>query len=114
MSDNRPMRRPRLLDLFCGAGGASTGYPRAGFEVVGVDIEPQPNYPFEFMQADALELIGRNDGFYLALDWEAIPAPPPCQDRTNLKHLNRHIDHEDLVAPTRDLLKATGLPYVIE
>jgi DNA (cytosine-5)-methyltransferase 1 len=98
---------PRLLDLFCGAGGAAMGYSRAGFEVVGVDNRPQPNYPFAFMQADALAILeaGR-------LDYDAIHASPPCQaysvatrDKTG---------HADLVARTRELLQATGLPYVIE
>lgn len=103
----------RLLDLFCGAGGAGMGYARAGFEVVGVDIRPQPHYPFDFRQADALE--------YLAQHWDeydAIHSSPPCQGYLAIRKLVeiRHGKREypDLVAPTRQALAATGLRYVIE
>lgn len=94
---------PRLLDLFCGAGGAAVGYHRAGFDVVGVDSRPQPHYPFEFHQADALEYP--LDGF------DAIHASPPCQGYSNLR---RKIEHPRLIAPVRERLLAAGLPYVIE
>ena len=102
------MSKPRLLDLFCCAGGAGVGYARAGFEVVGVDINPQPNYPFEFHQADALE--------YLAEHWQefdVIHASPPCQafSRTKTLHSNTH---PDLIEPTRAAMIATGLPWVLE
>ena len=101
--------KPRLLDLFCGAGGAGMGYHRAGFEVVGVDINPQPRYPFEFHQADALEFP--LDGF------DVIHASPPCQAFTALSNRWRGAGgvadaHEDLIAPTRDRLQ--GRRYVIE
>src|SRR5205807_2974900 len=74
--------RPRLLDLFCGAGGAAVGYHRAGFDVVGVDIRPQPNYPFEFIEADAFPALRYYvDGRSIeeGRPWDAIHASPPCQ-----------------------------------
>ena len=96
--------RPRLLDLFCGAGGAAMGYHRAGFDVVGVDIAPQPHYPFEFHQADAMTFP--LDGF------DAIHASPPCQAYSTLT--SDRSKHPDLYGPTRSMLIAEGLPYVIE
>jgi DNA (cytosine-5)-methyltransferase 1 len=109
--------KPRLLDLFSGAGGCSVGYARAGFEVVGVDISPQPNFPFSFIQADALEALR-----YPSFSWgnfDAIHASPPCQAHVKgmaavNRALGRDYDHADLVETTRDLLEQTGLPYVIE
>lgn len=104
-----------LLDLYCGAGGAAMGYSRAGFEVVGVDIEPMPNYPFDFIQADAIEFMralvrDRGSAF------DAIHASPPCQlySVTTAQYRNQGRQYPDLVAPTRELLRETGLPYVIE
>jgi DNA (cytosine-5)-methyltransferase 1 len=106
------MSGPRLLDLFCCAGGAATGYHRVGFDVVGVDIAPQPNYPFEFHQGDALEFVAR-----FGDDFDVIHASPPCQSYLNLGAVNRSLgrdyDHPDLISATRDLLPA-GIPWVIE
>ncbi len=104
-------RKPRLLDLFCGAGGAAMGYHRAGFEVVGVDIAPQPNYPFEFVQMDALDCVAAMSGL---VGLEAIHASPPCQAYSTLATLAPDNDYPDLYEPTRDLLEQTGLPWVIE
>jgi DNA (cytosine-5)-methyltransferase 1 len=104
------------LDLFCGAGGAAVGYHRAGFEVVGVDIMPQPHYPFVFIQGDALEFLegGSEDG-WSALDFDAIHASPPCQHYANVTAWRGNPDdHPDLIAPTRRLLEQTGLPWVME
>lgn len=103
------MSRPRLLDLFCGAGGAATGYHRAGFDVVGVDIAPQPRYPFEFHQADALEFLAEHGGEY-----DAIHASPPCQDHSSLVSLTGAHGTGWLLPATRDALGSTGRPWVIE
>jgi DNA (cytosine-5)-methyltransferase 1 len=87
------------------------GYHRAGFDVVGVDIDPQPNYPFEFHQADALEFL-RDRGH----EFDAIHASPPCQGYTTMsnKHREAQAKWPRLIVPTRAALVATGLPYVIE
>jgi DNA (cytosine-5)-methyltransferase 1 len=100
--------RPRLLDLFCGAGGAARGYHDAGFDVVGVDIRPQPNYPFPFYRLDAM--LCPLDGF------DAIHASPPCQHWTAYRRRGGGVGdgYPDLIAETRQRLQATGLPYVIE
>lgn len=99
--------RPRLLDLFCGAGGAAMGYHRAGFDVVGVDISPQPHYPFEFHQADAMTFP--LDGF------DAIHASPPCQRYSGMtKRWARSDDHPDLIEPVREHLELIGAPFVLE
>jgi DNA (cytosine-5)-methyltransferase 1 len=99
----------RLLDLFCGAGGAAMGYSRAGFtEIVGIDVKPQPRYPFRFIQADALTCP-------VDVRWfDAIHASPPCQKYSWSAKRWREIERVDLVAPTRAQLQASGLPYVIE
>lgn len=101
----------KFLDLFCGAGGSSMGYRRAGFAVVGVDIAPQPHYPFEFHQGDAL--------LFLLEHWDefdAFGASPPCQKFTKAAMQWRKNGHEyaDLVSATRDALVSTEKPYVIE
>jgi DNA (cytosine-5)-methyltransferase 1 len=101
--------RPRLLDLFCGAGGATRGYQLAGFHVTGVDIAAMPHYcGDEFRQADAL-------GFSLD-GYDAIHASPPCQHWTHAKHMGNRgrSDHPQLIAPIRERLRAWGGPYVIE
>lgn len=106
------MTRPLLLDLFCGAGGAAMGYHRAGFDVVGVDIVDQPHYPFQFTRCDALAYFKVAAALY---NVSAIHASPPCQAYSAMRtNWNARKDHPDLLPPTRDLLKATGLPYVIE
>lgn len=102
--------KPRLLDTFCGAGGCTKGYQRAGFYVVGVDIEPQPHYcGDEFYQADALEFIREHGGEY-----DVIHASPPCQRYSEATPIEYREDHPDLIAPVREALQATGKPYVIE
>lgn len=86
------------------------GYHMAGFEVVGVDIEPQPSYPFKFIQMNVLDLNPE----HIRKHFQAVAASPPCQVNTSLRRLHPEIEYDDLIPPTRELLKATGLPYVIE
>lgn len=100
--------KPRLLDLFCGAGGASMGYHRAGFDVTGVDLHPQPRYPFAFVQADALAYVAAHGHEY-----DAIAASPPCQAYSQTKTIWGR-EYPRLIAPTRAALRAIGRPYVIE
>ena len=102
------MSRPKLLDLFCCAGGAGMGYNRAGFDVVGVDIDPQPNYPFKFVQGDALAYLAEHGH-----EFDAIHASPPCQGYTALKAVHGN-EWPLLIDPVRDLLDNLGKPYVIE
>lgn len=100
------MNKPRLLDLFCGAGGAARGYQQAGFHVTGVDVKTQPRYAGDvFIEADAMTYP--LDGF------DAIHASPPCQAHSTLNALWKR-DHPDLVAETRARLQAAGVPWVIE
>jgi len=100
----------RLLDLFCGAGGAAVGYSRAGFtEIVGVDHKPQPRYPFEFVQADALEYLADH-----GREFDAIHASPPCQAYSVANNIHSRTDHPDLVDETRAALERIGKPWVIE
>ena len=104
------MGKPRLLDLFSGAGGAARGYQLAGFYVVGVDNKPQKHYiGEEFILADALEYV-REHG----QEYDAIHASPPCQAYSALRHLRPENDYPDLIAPTRELLQASRVPYIIE
>lgn len=99
------VKKLKALDLFCGAGGASMGLNHAGFEVTGVDISPQPNYPFEFIQADALEISLKGFDF--------IWASPPCQAYSPLNAYNKK-EYPDLISHTRRRLIRANIPFVIE
>jgi DNA (cytosine-5)-methyltransferase 1 len=105
------VKRPLLLDLFCCAGGAAMGYHRAGFDLVGVDIKPQPRYPFKFIQADVFEFISDWDYF---TDFGAIHASPPCQDHSATKDLGARHGTGWMLLAARDRLAASGLPWVVE
>ena len=104
---------PRVLDLFCGAGGASVGYAKAGYEVVGMDIKHGKRYPFEYIRRDVMTLRPEDlEGFDL------IHASPPCQTYSVTKHLRvaqgKTTSKQDLIAQVRSLLVVTEIPYVIE
>ncbi len=101
----------RLLDLYCGAGGAAMGYHQAGFDIVGVDTKPQPNYPFEFVQADAIEYLMK-----YGCNFSVIHASPPCQRYSvaSKNHNGKPKSHPDLVKVTRSALNATSALWIIE
>ena len=104
------MTKPRLLDLFCGAGGAGMGYYRAGFDVVGVDIKAQPRYPFEFICGDALAFV-----FLHGHEYDVIHASPPCQGYSVMTRGRwQDREHPQLIPAVRQLLIALNRPYVIE
>lgn len=101
------MSKPRLLDLCCCAGGAAVGYARAGFEVVGVDLEPQPDYPFEFLRGDALTVS--------LAGFDAYHASPTCKGFSVAAHFHHSQSrHPNLIPALRARLAATGKPYIIE
>lgn len=102
------MTRPLAFDLFCGAGGAAMGLWWAGFDVIGIDIKKQPRYPFPFVQGDATQ--PPFDLRRAAFIW----ASPTCQAHTSLKTMHNAKAHVDFIPQTRALLKAAGVPYVIE
>lgn len=102
------MSKPKLLDLFSGAGGAAMGYHQAGFEIVGVDIKPQPNYPFEFIQADAFEVFAVMGGRF-----DVVHASPPCQAYSWGTRTGREDKWPKLIADLRDAFTDDTL-YVIE
>lgn len=102
----------RLLDLFCGAGGAAEGYHRAGFDrILGIDLADQGRYPFNFYRADALEVLDNLRDFG---EFDAIHASPPCQAYSVLRRANPGTEYPDLIAPVRDRLERSGLPWIIE
>ena len=102
--------RPRLLDLYSGAGGAAAGYWQAGFDVVGVDHVVQPNYPFEFHQADALDYLVEHGH-----EFDAIHASPTCQRKARVTAWRgRREDHPNTLTPTLRALEQLSVPWVVE
>lgn len=103
--------RPLALDLYCCQGGASKGYDSSGFRVIGVDKDPQPRYPFEFVQMDVFEFL--SVFWNVAVRADLIHASPPCQLDSECQRIWDN-DHPDLIGPTRTVLDMLGRPYVME
>lgn len=113
--EGQPEVRPRAVDLFCGAGGASVGLRRAGFDVQGVDIQAMPRYPFKFFQSDAMKWPLRDTGFLKSRPcYHFVWASPPCQRFTALAGREDLSHYPDLIEPIRAKLIDVGVPYVIE
>ncbi|WP_223772970.1 SAM-dependent methyltransferase [Streptomyces sp. 135] len=108
IAELRRAGKPVHLDLFCCQGGASAGYERAGFTVLGVDLDPQPRYPYAFVQADAVEFLLRYGHLF-----DSVSASPPCQAFTLAQRIQAN-EHPDFITPTRKLLTELGRPWVIE
>lgn len=103
--------KPILIDAFCCQGGATKGYQRAGFHVIGIDKDPQPRYcGDEFIQGDVLDVL---PGLLASRDVSALHGSPPCQAYTLCQRIQGNT-HPDLVAPTRELFERSGLPWIIE
>lgn len=104
---------PRILDMYCGDGGAAMGYHQAGFEVVGVDIRERHRFPFRYVQGSVLKLRPA----WIRKNFQAVHASPPCQAHTTLKSMHGEAGeyhHKDYLPETRELLEDLGLPYIIE
>ena len=102
---------PKLLDLFCGGGGASYGYELAGWSVTGVDIVPQPKYRGQFIQADAFDYLRRHHNKY-----DVIHASPPCQaySKASMQFRLKGKRYPDFIVLLREYFKQHNIPYVIE
>lgn len=111
-----PQGGPVVIDLCCKAGGFSAGLALAGFRPVGIDVEPQPRYPYEFIGADVTRIDLAQAARVLGA--VAVVGSPPCKVHTSLADLAkataRRWDHVDLIPAVRVAMAATGLPYVIE
>lgn len=106
------MTRPKLLDLFCGGGGAAVGYDRAGFDVLGVDIEPQPSFPFAFRQADALEVLADRE---FVAGFDALHLSPVCLTFTRVTDWRgSRANYPDTLTPSLALLEGISVPWVVE